>query len=260
MRVALVGLAVFAVVSTGSSAVAGPPTSGRVVIVHGVRGLVANVDVDGNRVLSGFQPERTTDPLTLPAGPHALVLRRANDPAAAPVLQQQLTVRAGSVESAALGLTAAGRPALTVFDDRGSAVPVGRARLVVRHIAAGPAVQVTVDGRPMGAMIGPGSQQASVDLAAGSHPIAVTAANGAQVLAPQAVPLRAGRVTTLYLIGSVPSGTLTWLARISDTGDLRGVPTGTDGLAADRGLPQRPMLALLLIPFLAVLSMRRRHR
>ena len=41
-------------------------------VVHGVRGLVADVRLDGELVLSGFAPERVTDPLPVPAGRHSL--------------------------------------------------------------------------------------------------------------------------------------------------------------------------------------------
>ncbi len=44
-----------------------PPDTGMVRVVHGLRGLVADVYLDGTLVLPTFQPERSTDPLAIPA-------------------------------------------------------------------------------------------------------------------------------------------------------------------------------------------------
>jgi len=261
MRVVAAGVALFAAMSSGAPALAAAPTTGQVVIVHGVRGLVANVDVDGNRALSAFQPERTTDALTLTAGTHSVVIRSANDPTAAPVLQRTVTVPAGGLVSAAVGLSPDNKPSLTLFNERGPAIPAGKGRLVVRHIAAAPTVQLTLDGRPLGAKLSGGPLQVTSDLPAGNHSVAVLGADGTPVLAAQNVPLRAGTVTTIYLIGSASEGTLTWLARVSDARALAGVPTGTEGLAATSGRAPWSAVALLLAGFtLLVPSLRARRR
>ncbi len=262
MRVLTAGVVLVAAMSSGATALAAAPSTGQVVIVHGVRGLVANVDVDGSRALSAFQPERTTDPLQLAAGTHSVVVRRANDPSAAPVLQKTVTVPAGGLVSAALGLGATGQPSVTLFNERGPAVPAGKARLVVRHIAAAPMVQTTLDGHSLGAALSGGSRQTTADLAAGKHSLGVVGMDGAPVLAPQDLPLRAGTVTTVYLIGSVPENTLTWLVRISDTRALAGVPTGTDGLAATGASIPWSGVALVMgiVLLLPVLLLRARRR
>ncbi len=261
MRVVAGGVALLAVLSSGAPALAATSTTGQVVIVHGVRGLVANVDVDGNRALSAFQPERTTDPLTLTAGTHTVVVRRANDASTTPVLQRTVTVPAAGLVAAAVGLTSDGKPSLTLFNERGAAVPAGKARLIVRHIAAAPTVQVTLDGRPYGAELSGGPQQSISDLAAGNHAVAVMGADGTPVLASQNVPLRAGSVTTIYLIGSATEGTLTWLARVSDARALAGVPTGTGGLAATSGpAPWSAAALVLAVLLLALPTLRARRR
>ncbi len=260
MRVLAAGVALFAAMSSGAPALAAAPTTGQVVIVHGVRGLVANVDVDGNRALSAFQPERTTDALTLNAGTHSVVIRSANDPTAAPVLQRTVTVPAGGLVSAAVGLSPDNKPSLTLFNERGPAIPAGKGRLVIRHIAAAPTVQVTLDGRSLGTKLSGGPLQVASDLSAGNHSVAVLGADGAPVVAAQNVALRAGTVTTIYLIGSASEGTLTWLARVSDARALAGVPTGTEGLAATSGPAPWSTVALLLAGLLLVVPSVRSSR
>lgn len=235
MRKLAAGVAMFAAISSGGAALAATPNTGQVIIVHGVRGLVANVDVDGNRALTAFEPERTTDPLTLTAGKHTVVVSRANDPTATPVLNRTITLPAGAFVAAAVGLTPQGQPSLTIFNERGPAVPAGKARLIVRHIAAAPTVRLQLDGHLVAGSLSGGPQQLTSDLAPGNHSVAVMGADGTPVLAPQEVPLRAGTVTTVYLIGSQADNTLTWLARVSNAVVMQGVPTGDAGLAATRG-------------------------
>ena len=70
-------------------------------------------------MLSGFAPERVTDPLTLPAGTHRVqAWPSGSDPATTPaVVDQTITVTAGERASAAIGLGADGKAVITVFDD-----------------------------------------------------------------------------------------------------------------------------------------------
>ncbi|WP_425454185.1 DUF4397 domain-containing protein [Geodermatophilus normandii] len=54
---------------------------------------------------------------------------------------------AGANATVAAHLTADGRPALTPFVNDTSAVPAGQGRVVVRHVAAAPAVDVRAGGQ-----------------------------------------------------------------------------------------------------------------
>ena len=67
-----VGALALAVTATAPTASAQAPTEqvGTVRVVHGLRGLVADVYLDGNLALPTFQPERATDPIAIPAGEH----------------------------------------------------------------------------------------------------------------------------------------------------------------------------------------------
>ena len=65
-------------------------------MVHGLRGLVADVYLDGNLALPTFQPERATDPIAIPAGEHLVEIRSAGAAASdTPLLTQSVTVPAG---------------------------------------------------------------------------------------------------------------------------------------------------------------------
>src|SRR5690349_10458048 len=110
--------------------------TGTVTLVHGVRGLVADIYLDGKVALQVFQPERTAGPLNLPAGAHAVEVRPAGSaPTTAPLLTATLNVPAGSRQSAVVHLSPTGQPALTVYPDDMTAIPAGQARVVLRHAA-----------------------------------------------------------------------------------------------------------------------------
>ena len=106
-------------------------------VVHGLRGLVADIYLDGNLALPTFQPERATDPIAIPAGDHLVEIRAAGAAATeTPLLTQTVTVPAGFVGSLIAHLAGDGTPTLTAYADDLSTVPAGQARVVVRHSAA----------------------------------------------------------------------------------------------------------------------------
>ncbi len=234
--VAAGGLGAPAAAATGDSAAA----DGHVTVVHGVRGLLADVSVDGKSVLSSFSPERVTDPLALPAGRHTVQVRRHGDTTGAPIVTGTLTVPAGAHLTVAVGLTRGGGPVMTAYrdDDLGNLVSsdTGSA-VVVRDVADAPKLKVTVDRAALAPVISP--RQADTTVSAGTHAVAVhDASTGTTLFPPTQVPTQAGTVTALYLIGSTGDHSLDWLAqtiRVTRTGVERSpvrVETGNSGLAA----------------------------
>ena len=187
------------------------PAPAVVVLVHGVRGLVADVYLDGQLTLPSFQPERSTDPLSLPAGPHTVEVRAAGANASGdPLLRTVVTLIAGAHESAVVHLDANSQPVVTLFEDDVSVVAAGQSRIVVRHAAGTGPIDVSIDGRPTATALANGQQNVSVR-PAGSRQLAVTA-GGVTLLPAQTIPIAEGAVTFVYLIGSQGSGTLAWTA------------------------------------------------
>jgi Domain of unknown function (DUF4397) len=188
-------------------------TTGHVRVVHGLRGLVADVYLDGTLVLPTFRPERATDPLPIPAGEHLVEIRQAGAAATdKPLLAQNVTVPAGFSGSLVAHLDAAGEPTLTAFADDLSAVPAGQARVVVRHAAAAKPVNVLLNDQATYHGLAPDAEAGGL-VAAGGYEVAVTPARGGQPLAaPQRVEFADGTATFLYLIGSQADGTLGWAA------------------------------------------------
>jgi hypothetical protein len=223
--------------------------TGTVTIVHGFRGLVADVYLDGTLILESFEPERATDPVQLPAGDHKVEVREAGaEASSAAAVEGTLTVPAGANLSAVVHLSEEGEPTMTVFNNDVGGVSPGSTRLVVRHAAAAGPVNVTIDDAPLTTDL-TNPKEAGQEVSAATHRLAVSDAGSAEALIPpQDVPLQEGTASYLYLIGSEADGTVAWITQ-TVTGlqtAPAGVPTGNSGLADETpadGLPVLPLVA-----------------
>jgi hypothetical protein len=243
-------------------------TVGHVRVVHGLRGLVADVYLDGTLVLPTFRPERATNPLPIPAGDHLVEIRQAGAAATdEPLLAQDVTVPAGFAGSLVAHLDAAGNPELTAYADDLSAVPAGQARVVVRHAAAARPVTVLLNDQATFPGLAPDSE-ADGTVAAGEYEVAVTPARGGQPLAaPERVEFAEGSANFMYLIGSQRDGTLGWAAvqvKNLQTAPAR-IQTGDGSTERDRGggsdVPIGVLAAVVVAIGVVAISTRvRRHR
>lgn len=235
MRRLCTGAAVAAIallIASASPASAQSP-AGQVVVVHGLRGLTADVYLDAELVLEGFQPERSTDPLQVPAGTHTVEVREANAAATTePVISSDLEVQAGSNNSMVVHLSPEGEPTATLFANDTASLPGGSSRVVVRHTAAASAVDVSLGTEAVATNLR-NPRESVRDIAARSYNLEVRSAGTADVLAPpEQVTFADGTANFMYLIGSAEEGTLGWLAQ-TVTG-LQSAPsrvsTGNSGL------------------------------
>ncbi len=256
-RLALTGLAVLTGLGLGA-AVAAPASAaddGTVYVVHGVPGLTVDVYVNGQPALTAFEPGAAAGPLSLPAGTYDVAIRTAGDPTSAtPAIQKSVDLPAGANATLVAHLDAAGSPVLTAFANPVTGLESGKGRLVVRHTAAAPAVDVLAGGQPVFTDVVNG-QEKTADLAPGTVPAAVALAGTTQpVLGPADVTLEAGKLTTVYAIGSATDGTLQLVtqsvpAAAAAPAAAPAVPAGANagdgGLAAD-STSTWPALALAL--------------
>ena len=159
--------------------VASAAASATVYVVHGIPKTPVDVYVDGERALDDFQPGTSQGPVDLPAGPHKVAIFPADaaEGSGAPLLSADVDLPAGANVTLVAHLSADGKPTVTPFKNDVSRVAPGQARLVVRHTAAAPAVDVLAGGKPViqnltnpnekGLTVPAGSVSASV--AAGGH-------------------------------------------------------------------------------------------
>ncbi len=205
-------------------------------VVHGIPNTPVNVFVNGKSTLANFAPGTVAGPLQLPAGTYDVTIFPAANTAGTgtPVIEAKATVTAGQNVTLVAHLTPAGKPTLTPFVNDTSAVAAGKARLIVRHTAAAPAVDV----RANGTVAFPGltnPNQAMADLPAGSISADVVLAGTSTVaIGPATLNLAAGTDTVVYAIGSASDKTLGLVVQtISGLGGApTGMPAGSGGLAA----------------------------
>ena len=172
--------------------------TGTVYVVHGVPDTPVDVYVDGQRAIDNFEPGTNQGPVELPAGPHEVALFAADaaDGSGTPVLEANADLPAGGNVTLVAHLDASGNPKITPFVNDVSSVPAGQARLVVRHTAAAPTVDVLAGGKPVIEGLSNGQEKA-LEVPAGSVSAAVAAAGTTDpVIGPADVNLQEGTATS----------------------------------------------------------------
>jgi hypothetical protein len=234
---AATGLAGFAAIAPAGAAV-----NATVTVVHGIPNTPVDVYANGSKILPDFTFKSVSQPLSLAGGTYKIELRKAGAPASsAPILSASEPVPAGANVTVVADLTASGTPALTPFVNDTSPVAAGKGRLVVRHTAEAPAVDVYAGSAKVISGLTNGQGQA-LTVPAGTVPAKVTlAGQSAAVIGPVSVPVNAGTATVVYAIGSASGKTLTAVTQQYALGGLpSGAQAGSGGQAADSSTPGWP--------------------
>lgn len=221
---------------TGGSAAAAAADTATVTVVHGIPNTPVNVFVNGKSTLADFKPLTVAGPLQLPPGTYDVTVFPAADTAGTgtPVIEASATVAAGDNVTLVAHLTADGKPTITPYVNDVSNIAAGKARLVVRHDAAAPAVDV----RANGAVAFPGlvnPKEASADLAAGTISADVVLAGTSTVaIGPADLNLNEGTETIVYAVGSAADKTLALVTQTMTGMESApgGIPAGTGGQSA----------------------------
>jgi hypothetical protein len=200
------------VLALSVAGIASAQENSSVTVVHGVPGLTVDVYVNGDLTLEGFEPGTVTDPLSLPAGDYLIEIRAAGAEADSdPAISGTATVPAGINATVIAHLTEDGTPTLGVFVNDVSQLSAGESRLVVRHTAAAPAVDVWADGSVVISDFS-NPEEAALEVPAGTYSVAVSAAGSTDpVLGPVDLTFEEGTAYFAYAAGSLEDGTLTLL-------------------------------------------------
>jgi hypothetical protein len=199
-----------------------------------------NVFVNGKLTLPNFTPGTVAGPLALPAGSYQVKVFPAANTAGTgtPVLQATATVSSGQNVSLVAHLDAAGKPALTPYVNDTAKIDAGKARLVVRHTAAAPAVDVRAAGTPVvRGLTNPQSRELAVPAGTVKADV-VLAGTSTVAIGPADLGLTEGADTIVYAIGSASAKNLGLVVqKITGLHSAPGgIPAGTGGLA-DTGTP-----------------------
>ncbi|MDH4279669.1 MAG: DUF4397 domain-containing protein [Acidimicrobiia bacterium] len=209
----------------------------RVHLIHGIPGVDVDVYVDGAAVFEGFSFSDTQD-LSSFAG-QTLTAVQVKAAGADDVLIDagDLAVPASGNYTVFAHLDADGNPAIAVFENDVSTIEAGNGRLVVRHAAAAPAVDVKANGEVAFSNLANGAE-ASADLPAGtiSAEVVPTGADEPVVIGPADLPITEGASLIVYATGSLDDGLEVITESITDLGPT---PTAvnTGDSPVDQGLP-----------------------
>lgn len=253
--IALLAGAMALVLATGAGAAAVPAQAGpvpaqagaRIHLIHGIPDTPVDVEANGEEVITDFQFGDTEDLSALAGQTLAgLQVKAAGT--------DDVAIDAGDVQLPASGnvtaiahLDEAGAPTLTVFENDASGIPVGQGRLVVRHTAAAPAVDVRAGGQVAFAGL-TNPNEARADLPAGTVSADVVPAGATEpvVIGPADLPVSEGSALVVYAVGSLEAGTLQTLTEtIEGEGSAPpGVETGNSPVDdAGSGLPAAGLAA-----------------
>jgi hypothetical protein len=236
-----------------------------VTFVHGIRGMLADVYLDDELILPGFEPRRATDPMKLKAGVHRIDLRMADEPAdSEPAVTKKFTVPPGQRLTAIAHWAGVDDCIITIFNESGDQIQAGRGKLIARHAAATDGVTLTVDDKPLNRALEP-TQQLVNTVKAGNHAVAIRAeGSDATLVTGSRVPVSEGTARIVYLIGTAKDDNLSLLTQTVDglESNPSAVPTGNSGLATGDGIQQPwiPAGALLIAVALIAGAIRRRRK
>jgi hypothetical protein len=210
----------------------------QVSVVHGIPGQDVDVYVNGKKTLPDFKPGTVAGPLKLEEGSYDIALTKPGEDIGKALLKvDDAEIPAGANISLVAHLTADGKPALTPFANNVKKIAAGQARLIVRHTAAAPAVDVRAGGKPVFSDL-TNPKEAEADLPAGTVSADVVLAGTDDVaVGPADLDLKEGSATIVYAVGSAEDKSLDLVTQ-TITGlhsAPGGVPSGSGGLA-DRGL------------------------
>ena len=228
---------------------AGAQEGARIHLIHGIPDTPVDVAVGGEDVITDFQFGDTQDLSSYAGQTLAGVQVKAAG-------TDDVAIDAGDLELPATGnitaiahLDASGAPTLTVFTNDTSAIPAGQGRLVVRHTAAAPAVDVRAGGEVAFANLS-NPNEATADLPAGtiSADVVPTGATEPVVIGPADLPVTEGETLIVYAVGSLEAGTLQTLTEtIGGSGTSpSAVHTGNSPVSDDASLPTGWLVAGLV--------------
>lgn len=239
-------LAVATVLAAGTLLATAPAAlaqdTGTVYVVHGIPDTPVDVYVDGERALDDFQPGTNAGPVDLPAGDREITIFAADAPddSGDPVLSAPATGPAGGTATVVAHLSEAGEPTITPFVNDVTDVPAGQARLVVRHTAAAPAVDILAGDTAVVSVLTNPTDEA-LEVPAGTVSAAVAAAGTTDpVIGPADLDLAEGTATFVHAIGSLEDDTLDLVAFTIEGlhSAPSGVPSGApSGAPSESGVP-----------------------
>ncbi len=179
-------------------------------VVHGIPGVTVDVCVNGAKAITDFEPGDVVSGVKLPGGEYRLKVTPAGEPCSAAILSAVADLAGGRNRNYTVvaNLDDHGTPNLALFRNNTRKTEAGEARVVVRHTADAPAVNVWANGSPLnrGRQFVWGTQR-RFDVPEGDYNVFVSLARqSAPVIGPADLSLMAGYSYQVYAWGNGTAG------------------------------------------------------
>lgn len=224
-----------------------------IMLAHGIPDTDVDVVVDGDIVIPNYSFGSMED-LSAFAGqtlPNLTVNLAGTDTVALDL--GDFAVPASGNYTVVAHLDADGNPTASVFENDTSTIAAGEGRLVVRHTAAAPEVDILANGSAAFTSV-PNGAEGQVDLAAGTISAEVVPAGATEpvVIGPADLPITEGASLIVYAVGSLADGNLTVLTQsISGLGSTPSV-VNTGNSPVDGGSNSTAVVALGAVALLGL--------
>jgi len=224
-----------------------------IMLAHGIPDTDVDVVVDGDIVIPNYSFGSMED-LSAFAGqtlPNLTVNLAGTDTVALDL--GDFAVPASGNYTVVAHLDADGNPTASVFENDTSTIAAGEGRLVVRHTAAAPEVDILANGSAAFTSV-PNGAEGQVDLAAGTISAEVVPAGATEpvVIGPADLPITEGASLIVYAVGSLADGNLTVLTQsISGLGSTPSV-VNTGNSPVDGGSNNTSVIALGAVALLGL--------
>lgn len=190
------------------------PAKAQVTVVHGIPNTPVTVYANNKVLIKDFVFGKVVGPVSLNPGKYALAIRPYGaSPKSKAILGATVSVVAGENATVVANLTAMGSPTLSVFANPTTAIPMGDARVIVRHVAEAPGVDVYAAATTSAPLIKDllNGKSATANVPAGTYPISVyaTGTTTAPVIGPASLTFAAGKTYIVYAIGSATASPAT---------------------------------------------------
>jgi hypothetical protein len=229
------------------------PRQASVVILHGLPGFTADIYLEDELLLDGFEPTAVAGPLRVDPGTYHVDIREVGAEAdSEPALSADLEVAPGANISAIAHLSGSGEPTLSAFVNTFPRLSPGRSFLRIRHLADAPGLGISLDDRRLGGALRPGADRL-IDARPGRHALELVSASTSEPLLPgEDVRLDEGAATIVYLIGSQEGGLELMVQSLPDLGSSpSGILTGYGDAGVARHV--RPLVLAIIVAAAATL-------
>ncbi|NNE72650.1 MAG: DUF4397 domain-containing protein [Acidimicrobiales bacterium] len=196
---------------------------GTVNVLHGIpadNGLPVDIYVDGALALPGVTYGALAADISVPAGLRQIDIRPAGAASnSAPLLAQAVLVPSNANVSIVAHLSEAGSPRIWAGRNQVSSTN-GDARVIVRHLAAAPTVDVLVNGNETFTLANVGRHRSGAAIVpADTYRVSVVADadNSIVALAPTDLEFAADTVTVVYAIGDFAGGSFQPVVQVIPT-------------------------------------------